>query len=119
MADEELYIIRADVTHGLPLDFIEDLMVAVSLPPDILDIDEQIYRVKSAPGFNPGDILIVEPRRGDAATGELVLAAIGERVYIGRYWAKHGQRVLRTEEGETVVGHLNILGAVNQIVRHQ
>jgi hypothetical protein len=49
-------------------------------------------------------------------TGELVLGVLGGRVYVGRWWRKHGLKQLRVEGGETLEGVV-IAGAINQIVR--
>jgi hypothetical protein len=64
-------------------------------------------------GLSDGDLLIVEPRKR-AASGELVVASIGENLFIGHWWQKHGLRELREPETK---GDLRIKGVVNLIVR--
>ena len=88
---------------------------SVELPPELVDEHELLYRIRAVPGFSRGDILIVEPRN-HAATGELVLAMKGPKVYVGRWWAKHGLRQLHVEGGEVLEG-CEVAGAVNQIAR--
>lgn len=89
--------------------------VPVSLPLELVEEYELVYRVRYVPGYRPGDILIVEPRN-HAATGELVVAVKGPRVYVGRWWAKHGLRQIKPDDGDVIEG-AEIAGAVNQIAR--
>ena len=68
----------------------------------------------------PGDLLIVEPRpRGRAASGELVIGRVGQTVFVGRWWQKHGRRALMSHGlGEVTVGReLRVVAAINQVVR--
>jgi SOS-response transcriptional repressor LexA len=88
------------------------------LPAKLLEVHDQVFRYRgSLPslGIECGDLLIVEPRK-KAATGELVLASCGEKVFIGRWWAKHGLRELQ-EAGQSIEGDLRIAGVVTVIVR--
>jgi hypothetical protein len=96
----------------------------VAVPQEKLDADDLVFRVASADlrefGIERGDLLIVEPRPdGNAATAELVLAVLHERVFVGRWWTKRGRRALLdhallliTEDEE-----LRVLGAVTVVVR--
>jgi hypothetical protein len=59
----------------------------VTLPPEIVAPHELVYRVHRAPGLRKGDILVVEPRNR-AMTGELGLAVLDGRIYIGNWWRK-------------------------------
>lgn len=86
------------------------------LPAHLIESHEHVFRYRgSIPllDIECGDLLIVEPRR-KAATGELVLARLGEDFFVGRWWQKHGLRELRDPETK---GDLRIKGVVNLIVR--
>jgi len=97
------------------------------LPGALLEEDEVLFRARGAElhdqGIEDGDILIVELRpRGRAANGELVLGKIGDTVYVGRWWQKHGQKALMSNGlAEVAVGKakrsLKVVAAVNQIIR--
>jgi hypothetical protein len=104
--------LAGEIEQGEPLHIAPD---DISLPPELAEDYELLYRVRRVPGFSRGNILIVEPR-STAATGELVIAMKGPRVYVGRWWAKHGLRQVRVDDGEVIDG-ARIAGAVNQIVR--
>lgn len=93
----------------------------VSLPASLLEVSEVIYRVADTSlaglGAQPGDLLIVEPK-ATANTGELVLAERRGRVFVGRWWAKHGRRDLVGEDGQKViVRDAAIAGSINLIIR--
>jgi hypothetical protein len=108
----EKFELAGEIEHGVALFVVSD---AVSLPSELVEEYELAYRVRSAPGFSKGDILIVEPRN-HASTGELVIAMRGPRVFIGRWWAKHGLRQLHVEGGD-ILENCVVAGAVNQVVR--
>lgn len=104
--------LAGEIEQGEPLHIAPD---DISLPPELVEEYELLYRVRRVPGFSRGNILIVEPRN-TASTGELVLAMKGPRVYVGRWWAKHGLRQVQVDGGGIIEG-AEIAGAVNQIVR--
>ena len=92
-----------------------------NLPSNLLEVHEVVFRYRgSLPslGIECGDLLIVEPRK-KAATGEFVLVRYGENVFLGHWWTKHGRRELRCDDDRTITGKLQIIGAVNLIVRPQ
>lgn len=68
------------------------------VPADKIGPGELVFRVAGDMpdvGITDRDLLIVEPRaKGDAATGEFVIATLGSDAYIGRYWKKRGARSL-------------------------
>jgi len=75
-------------------------------------------------GIEDGDLLIVELRpTGRAASGELVIGKVGDLLYIGRWWQKHGQKAIMTDgpaevtTGGTSKRALKVLAAINAIVR--
>ncbi len=104
--------IAGELEHGRPL----RLSTAVTrMPPEYIDDHEIVYRVRSAPDMERGDLLIIEPRN-TAFTGELVVAFLGSDLYLGHWWAKNGLQELRVETGETIEDVL-IAGAVTAIVR--
>lgn len=67
-----------------------------------------------------GDLLIVEPRE-HASTGELVLATVQERAFLGRWWTKHGTRKLLDSACEVIADtpELLVIGAVTLIARDE
>jgi hypothetical protein len=95
--------------HGEPLD--RTTSDAVQLPPGVLEPGDEVYRVDDDghPSLNVrrGDLLLVQPRRGRASAGKLVLAEAEGRAYLGRW---------RRDEfpGQ---GKLRVLGAVRLIAR--
>ena len=73
-------------------------------------------------GLADRDFLIVEPRaKGDAATGEFVIATLGHNAFIGRYWKKHGARSVLDDAFHVIAQGpaLRVLGAVTLIVRDE
>ncbi len=92
----------------------------VELPAALVDRHDVLYRVIDASlepmGASSGDLLIVEPK-DTASTGELVLAERRGKVYVGRYWAKHGRRDLVGDGDDVIVRAATIVGAVTLIVR--
>lgn len=92
----------------------------VELPTALVDPHDVLYRVIDGSlepmGANPGDLLIVEPKE-TASTGELVLAEKRGKVYVGRYWAKHGRRDVVGDGDDVIVRAAKIVGAVTLIVR--
>ncbi|HEX9983127.1 MAG TPA: helix-turn-helix domain-containing protein [Thermoanaerobaculia bacterium] len=114
-----------ELRHGQPVDATKKEWII--LPSSLVEEDEVVYRARGTElqdqGIEDGDILIVEMRpRGRAANGELVLATIGELVYVGRWWQKHGKKALMSNGlAEVTVGKtkrsLKVMAAVNQIIR--
>ena len=109
------------VRHGQPLD--RTVSDEVELPADVLDAGEHVYRVRDAhPQLNIrlDDLLVVQPRRGGrASTGELVLAELAGKAYLGRWWSERGRRALFDENVQPIVedAELRALGAVTMIAR--
>jgi SOS-response transcriptional repressor LexA len=108
----EQFELAGEIEHGEPLYVTAH---PASLPPELVEEYELVYRIRFAPGFSKGDLLIVEPRN-HASTGELVIAMRGSRVFIGRWWTKHGLKQVHVENGDILEG-CDVAGAVNQIVR--
>lgn len=108
------------VTQGQPLGKSDE---ALQLPAMLIETRERVYRVAGdalrAFGMESGDLLIVEPRDNEAQTSEVVLVRSRERVFVGRWWKKHGKRELRDMAGATIVRERSarIFGAVTLIVR--
>jgi transcriptional regulator with XRE-family HTH domain len=117
--------VAGEIRHGHPID--ETRPETVLLPKGLVDEGEIVFRARGTEledqGILEGDLLIVELRtRGRAASGELVIGRIGEEVFIGRWWQKHGRKALLANGlAEVTVGRnaraLKIVAAVNQIVR--
>lgn len=94
---------------------------AAMLPTALVEEYEQVYRASDTSlaefGIARWDLLIVEPKKR-AQTGEFVLARRGDRVFVGRWWAKHGRRDVVGSDGVTViVGDATVVGSINLIVR--
>lgn len=97
----------------------------VTIPADRIDAGEIVLRIAgNLPDVTLADrdLLIVEPRaKGEAATGEFVIATLGQFAFIGRYWKKHGARSLLDDASRVIVQgpNLTIFGAVTLILRHE
>lgn len=112
------------LSQGAPIEK-PNLPETVRVPADQIDPCEYVLRVKGtklrAFGIEAADLLIVEPRPdGRAATGELVLAQIDERAFVGRWWMKQGRRELMDAAMQPITAdtRLRVVGAVTVIVRH-
>jgi transcriptional regulator with XRE-family HTH domain len=115
--------LAGEVTFGEPLRAAAD-DVHILIPATAIDPGELLYRVIGSTlgewNIDDGDLLVVEPRPGGrAANGEFVLAQIGGRVVVGRWWTKGGTRQVLSvralhgqEENEPVV-----IGAITTILR--
>jgi hypothetical protein len=93
----------------------------VRLPAAIAEVHEVAFlagdKSLRAIGIEKGDLLIAEMRE-DAASGELVVMCVGDNVFVGRYWKKHGRRDVTGESDQTVIAsNGNIIAAINLIVR--
>lgn len=116
---------RGELRQGQPID--ESKTDLVRLPPNLLDEGEVVFRARGSElrdhGIEDGDLLIVELRpRGRASSGELVIGQIGQNVYVGRWWQKHGRKSLFADGlSEVMVGRsarsLKVVAAINQILR--
>lgn len=111
------------LSQGVPID-VSSLPEAADVPAEQLDAHEHVLRVKGPSlrpfGIEAADLLIIEPRTdGRAATGELVLAQLGARVFLGRWWTKHGRRTLMDAAMQPITEDidLRVIGAVTVIVR--
>lgn len=116
--------LAGNLTQGAAID-VSRLPEAADVPAEQIDAHEYVLRVKGpslrAFGIEPADLLIIEPRPdGRAATGELVLAQLGERVLLGRWWTKQRRRVLMDAAIQPITddADLRVIGAVTVIVRH-
>lgn len=93
----------------------------VTIPANRIETGELVFRVAGDfLGLADRDLLIVEPRpEGNAATGEFVIATLHERAFLGRWWAKHGDRMVLDNDFHSVAQapELQVLGAVTLIVR--
>lgn len=95
------------------------------VPADKIVPGELVFRVAgNMPdvGLADRDLLIVEPRaNGDAATGEFVIATLGNDAFVGRYWKKHGARALLDGAFHVIAQGpaLRVLGAVTLILRDE
>ncbi len=114
-----------EIRQGQAVD--ESKREKVTMPKSLVEEGEIVFRARGDgmrdQNIEDGDLLVVELRpRGRAATGELVIGKIGNVVYVGRWWQKHGQKALMTNGlSEVTVGRstrsLKVVAAINQIVR--
>ena len=109
------------VSQGAPIAKV--IRDRIEVPADKIEAHELLYRVGSpaptAVGLREGDLLIVERRNGHCATAELVIAALGDLAFIGRWWGKHERRAVMNESLATIVedARLRVLGVVNVVMR--
>lgn len=91
-----------------------------TLPAATVEECERVYRAADASlaefDVSEGDLLIVEPKK-KAATGELVIAALAEQMFVGHWWAKHGLRDVVGTDQQVIVRGAKVIGAINLIVR--
>ena len=110
------------VSQGTPITERDE---QVTLPADKVDERDVVFRSGSdVPdlGLARHDLLIVEPRaNGEAATGELVIALLHGRTFIGRWWTKHGRRAVLDGECRAIAETpaLRVLGAVTLVARDE
>ncbi|HKS23244.1 MAG TPA: helix-turn-helix domain-containing protein [Thermoanaerobaculia bacterium] len=117
--------VAAEVRQGQPVrELTEGETVAIPAP--LIDKGEIVFRARGDElrdvGIEDGDLLVIELRtKGRAATGELVLGKVGEEIYIGRWWQKHGEKRLMTDSrAEIAVASkrgLKVVAVINQIIR--
>jgi transcriptional regulator with XRE-family HTH domain len=114
--------LAGEVRHGAGID--ETKKDRVQLPHSLVGDGEIVLRARGEGmrdhGIEDGDLLIVEPRpRGRAASGELVIGRVGQTVFVGRWWQKHGRRSLMSHglAEVTVSRDLRVVAAINQVVR--
>jgi SOS-response transcriptional repressor LexA len=112
------------LSQGVPIDE-SSAPETAEVPANQIDEHDFVLRVKGtslrAFGIEPADLLIVESRPdGYAATGELVLAKLGDLMFLGRWWTKHGRRALMDASILPIreSNDLLVIGAVTVIVRH-
>jgi transcriptional regulator with XRE-family HTH domain len=117
--------ISADLKQGEPVRELTD-GETVAIPAPLIDKGEIVFRARGDElrdlGIEDGDLLVIELRtKGRAATGELVLGKVGEDVYVGRWWQKHGEKRLMTDKrAEIAVASkrgFKVVAVVNQIIR--
>lgn len=90
--------LAGEISQGSPI----DAGVAgepLTIPAGIIEEGEIVFRAARADlqefGIERSDLLVVEQRPdGHAASAELVVARIGDRVFVGHWWGKHGRRAV-------------------------
>jgi transcriptional regulator with XRE-family HTH domain len=117
--------VAGEVRQGEPETELSD--ETVLLPASLIEHGEIVLRARGDQlrdhNIEDGDLLVIELRqKGRAASGELVIAKIGNIVWIGRWWQKHGQKALMSNGlSEVMVGaskrSLKVMAAINQIIR--
>jgi len=102
----------------------------VPLPAGVVEKGEVVFRARGDKmrdqGIEDGDLLIVELRQtGRAASGELVIGKVGERLFVGHWWQKYGRKAIMTDgpseltTGGTSKQTLKVLAAINAIIRQK
>jgi len=114
-----------ELRHGTAVD--ESKTEPIVMPASIVEDGELLFRARGdelrGHNIEDGDLLVVQLRTsGKAATGELAIGRIGDKVYVGRWWQKHGQKALMTDNlSEVTIGpskrSLKVMAVVNQIIR--
>jgi transcriptional regulator with XRE-family HTH domain len=100
------------------------------LPLSVVEKGEVVFRARGDmmrdQGIEDGDLLIVELRQtGRASTGELVIGKVGDLLYVGHWWQKHGLKAIMTDgpseltTGGTSKKSLKVLAAITAIVRQK
>lgn len=117
--------LAGEIRQGQPID--ESTKEKIALPRSLVEEGEIVFRARGdgmrEHSIEDGDLLVVELRpRGRASTGELVIGKIGTAVNVGRWWQKHGQKLVMTSGlSEVTVGRsaraLKVVAVINQIVR--
>ena len=98
------------------------------LPVSVMEKGEVVFRARGDKmrelGIEDGDLMVVELRQtGRAATGEFVIGKVGDLLYVGHWWQKHGHKAIMTDgpteltTGGTSKQSLKVLAAINAIVR--
>jgi transcriptional regulator with XRE-family HTH domain len=96
----------------------------VLVPAAMIEKGEIVFRARGNGfgdlGIEDGDLLIVQLRqKGRASTGELAVGKVADKVFIGRWWQKHGRKALLTESFEEVTSAktLKVVAVINAVVR--
>ncbi|HXA18717.1 MAG TPA: hypothetical protein VN380_17110 [Thermoanaerobaculia bacterium] len=120
---ESGFQLAGEISQGSPI----DTSIAgepLAIPADIIEEGEIVFRAARADlqefGIECGDLLVVEQRTdGHATSAELVVAMIGDRAFIGHWWAKHGRRAVVGVPYSVVAEErgLQVVGAITAIVR--
>jgi len=117
--------VAAEVRQGQPVHELTE-GETVAIPAPLIDKGEIVFRARGEElrdvGIEDGDLLVIELRtKGRAATGELVLGKVGEEIYVGRWWQKHGEKRLMTDSrAEIAVASkrgIKVVAVINQIIR--
>lgn len=115
--------LAGEISQGLPIDGGVG-GEPLTIPADIIEDEEIIFRAARADlqefGIECGDLLVVERRSdGRAASAELVVAMVGDGVFVGHWWGKHGRRAVMGDAYSVVVEErgLQVIGAITAIVR--
>lgn len=124
-ADTSSVKVSAEIRQGEPV--VELKGASAAIPSSLIEKGEIVFRARGDKlrheGIEDGDLLVVQLRpKGRAASGELVIGKIGETVFVGRWWQKHGRRALMSDGlSEVTAGAakrtLKVVAAINAIVR--
>ena len=107
--------LAGEIEQGKPIFSSVDI---VTIQSELIDTGELVYRVRDAPEYHAGDLLVVQLRK-KVFTGESVLATKGSCAFLGHFWGKHRLRELRVPSGmrfQRITGNLEIIGAVTVVI---
>jgi transcriptional regulator with XRE-family HTH domain len=120
--------ISAEIRQGEAPD--ESVTDTALIPSTMIENGELLFRVRGDElreqhGILDGDLLVIELRTsGRASNAELVIAKVGDAVYIGRWWSKHGRKALMSDaRAEITTGpsarSLKVMAVINTIIRQE
>ena len=96
----------------------------VLVPAPLIEKGEIVFRARGENfediGIENGDLLVVQLRqKGRAATGELAVGKVGNNVFIGRWWQKHGRKALMSDAlvEITTAKTLKVVAVINAVIR--
>ena len=102
----------------------EKKIETVLVPAALIEKGEIVFRVRGNKFddlyIEDGDLLVVQLRpKGRAATGELAVGKVGQSVYVGRWWQKHGRKALLSDglAEITAAKTLKVVAVINAVIR--
>lgn len=111
-----------ELRQGEPVN--EKYTEMVLVPAALIEKGEIVFRARGKEfqevGIEDGDLLVVELRqRGRAATGELAVGKVGENLFVGRWWQKHGRKAVMSDELVEITSakNLKVVAVINAVIR--
>lgn len=111
-----------EVRQGEPVN--EKLTEMVLVPTPLIEKGEIVFRARGNKfedlSIEDGDLLVVQLRqKGRAATGELAVGKVGNNVFVGRWWQKHGRKSLMSDSLVEITSAktLKVVAVINAVIR--